>query len=106
MWTMFHTLTFENWVAVQEPITKAYPWGGRLYFFSFIIIGVFIGVNMFVAVVMNNLDEVKEEHAREKTMPRNYREVLNRVQSLKGHLEDLEAALQKLGTKEITSNSR
>src|SRR5262249_31570515 len=97
MWTMFHTITFENWVAVQEPITKAHPWTGRLYFFSFIVIGVFIGINLFVAVVMNNLEEVKEEHAREKTMPRDYREVLDRVQSLKEQLDELGVAIQKLG---------
>lgn len=103
MWTMFHTITFENWVAVQEPITRANPWGGRLYFFSFIIIGVFIGINMFVAVVMNNLEEVKEEHAREQTMPRGYREILDRVQQMKSHIEDLEAALQKLGSDEQKS---
>jgi len=93
LWTMFHTLTFENWVAVQKPITEAFGWGW-LFFFSFIIIGIFMGLNLFIAVIMNNLDEVKAEHAAAEQLAHGDHQTLkDRVNSMKVLLADLEAAL-------------
>jgi voltage-gated sodium channel len=92
-WTMFQTLTFENWVAVQDEVMEHYPWAW-FYFFSFILVGVFVGVNLFVAIVMNNLDEVKQEHAAERTPPPSPGDVLERMKRLKAELDGLEAVLQ------------
>lgn len=93
VWSMFHTLTFENWVALQKPITETYTFGW-LFFFSFIIIGIFMGLNLFIAVIMNNLDEVKAEHAAAEQLAHGDKQTLkDRINALKAQLEELEAAI-------------
>jgi len=58
--TLFQILTLEGWVEVQAAVMDAAPWAW-LYFASFVIIAVFVVVNLFIAVVLNNLDEIREE---------------------------------------------
>lgn len=97
VWTMFHTLTFENWVAVSDPVTNKYP-AAWLFFTSFIMLAVFVGVNMFVAIVMNNLDEVKAEQKAEPHEHDGYNDVVDQVEKLKATLAELEATI--VGLKE------
>ncbi|MSU78443.1 MAG: ion transporter [Gemmataceae bacterium] len=94
VWTMFQTITFENWVGVADPVMVNHPWAW-IFFATFILLGVFVGINLFVAVVMNNLDEVKEEHEQAKHVASDSNGILERVQSLKAQLEELEKLLQR-----------
>jgi len=61
--TLFEIITLEGWVDFQERVmgTLPYAW---IFFVSFIVIAVFVMVNLLVAVVINNLDTVKKEEAR------------------------------------------
>lgn len=58
--TLFQILTLEGWVELQAAVMGAVPWAW-LYFASFVIVAVFVVVNLFIAVVLNNLDEIREE---------------------------------------------
>jgi voltage-gated sodium channel len=58
--TLFQILTLEGWVEVQAAVMDAAPWAW-LYFASFVVVAVFVVVNLFIAVVLNNLDEIREE---------------------------------------------
>ena len=61
--SVFQLITLEGWVEMQQAVLPARPWSW-LYFVSFVIVGVFIVINLFIAVVLNNLETVKaEEHA-------------------------------------------
>ena len=92
LWVMFQTLTFENWVALQKPVTDRYPLAW-VFFFTFIVLAVFMGLNLFIAVIMNNLGEVKAEHAAEAAAKQSTMSLKDRIQLLKAQLEDLEAAV-------------
>ncbi len=94
VWTMFQTITFENWVGVADPVMKHYPWAW-VFFATFILLGVFVGINLFVAVVMNNLEEVKEEHEQEKRGVQSNSDILKRVQDLKVQIEELQKVLEE-----------
>ena len=58
--TLFQILTLEGWVEVQDAVMAEAPWAW-IYFSSFVVVAVFVVVNLFIAVVLNNLDEIREE---------------------------------------------
>lgn len=58
--TLFQMLTLEGWVEIQAASSPAGAWVW-IYFSSFVVLAVFVVVNLFIAVVLNNLDELREE---------------------------------------------
>lgn len=58
--TLFQMLTLEGWVEIQAASSGAGSWVW-IYFASFVVLAVFVVVNLFIAVVLNNLDELREE---------------------------------------------
>jgi voltage-gated sodium channel len=58
--TLFQMLTLEGWVEIQNASLAHAPWAW-IYFASFVVLAVFVVVNLFIAVVLNNLDEIREE---------------------------------------------
>jgi voltage-gated sodium channel len=57
--TLTGVLTLEGWVDVQAGVIGARPLAW-LYFLSFILLAVFVGLNLFIAIVINNLEATKE----------------------------------------------
>jgi voltage-gated sodium channel len=68
--TLFQVLTLEGWSEIQAQVLPKAPWAW-VYFVSFIVITVFVVVNLFIAVVTNNLQAVKAERKSENpSIPR------------------------------------
>ncbi len=60
MLTLFQVVTLESWASgVMRPINAEVPWAW-VYFVSFILIGTFIVVNLFIGVIVNNIMEKAE----------------------------------------------
>ena len=66
--TLFQILTLEGWVEVQEASLAAYPWAW-LYYVSFILVAVFVVINLFIAVVINNLEAVRKDQQASASHP-------------------------------------
>jgi voltage-gated sodium channel len=47
--TLFQMLTLEGWVEIQGAVLTAFPWAW-IYFGSFVLVAVFVVVNLFIAV--------------------------------------------------------
>jgi voltage-gated sodium channel len=62
--TLVGVLTLEGWVEVQEAALAVTPWAW-VYFLSFIVLAVFVGVNLFIAIIIHNLEQIKQEEAAE-----------------------------------------
>ena len=58
--SLFRIVTLEDWTDIMYTAMEAHWWAWA-YFVSFVVIGTFVIVNLFIAVVLNNLDEAKEE---------------------------------------------
>lgn len=58
--TLFQILTLEGWVEVQERSAAAHPLS-PLFYGSFIVLAVFVVTNLFIAVVLNNLEQARRE---------------------------------------------
>jgi voltage-gated sodium channel len=73
--TLFRVVTLEDWTDVMYIAMDAHPMAW-LYFISFVILGTFVVINLFIAVVLNNLDEAKTERLRELRTPPDREEIL------------------------------
>lgn len=60
--TLFFVITLEGWVEIMRASEAATPWAW-LYYLSFIIIAVFVVINLFIAVVINNLENARREES-------------------------------------------
>lgn len=90
--TLFQTLTLEGWIEVAD--RSQHPMSG-LYFTSFIVIAVFVVTNLFIAVVINNLEQVRSEQTHAADEASAHHAVLSRIEALKTELNELETALRK-----------
>ena len=91
--TLFQMLTLEGWVEIQDAVLDAYPLAG-IYFSSFIFVAVFVVVNLFIAVVINNLESVKHEQQVEADRESAHHGLLEAVETVRQRLEELEERLR------------
>lgn len=59
MLTLFRVLTFEDWTDVMYEAMEVYPWAW-IYFVSFVIIAAFVFFNLFVAVIIGEMQKIQE----------------------------------------------
>jgi len=95
--TLFSIVTLENWVNIMSVVLPVHPFSW-IYFVSFIVIGTFMFVNLFVAVVINNLSEAKKEKLEEMELPGTKQDLLKDLRDTKEALLRLEAKLDNKKT--------
>ena len=93
--TLFQMLTLEGWVEIQAAVLGAYPLAW-IYFTSFVFVAVFVVVNLFIAVVINNLESVKHEHQLETDRQSVHAGVIEAIEAVRERLEDLENRLRAM----------
>ena len=93
--TLFQMVTLEGWVDVMDTAMEAYPWSW-LYFVSFVMIGTFVMLNLFIAVVINNLEASKTAELEELRDPVTHDEVLRELKRTRDALADLQRRLEAL----------
>jgi voltage-gated sodium channel len=94
--TLFEILTLEGWVEVQEASFAATPWAW-VFYVSYVIIAVFVAVNLFIAIIINNLEAVKGEEragAEGETAA-----LTARLAAIRTQLGEIEAALRTPGSR-------
>lgn len=84
--TLFEVLTLEGWVELMNTGAENKPWAW-VFYVSFIVLAVFVVVNLFIAVVINNLEGAKKAHqaALEKRDP-----VLVSIREIREKLDAIE----------------
>ena len=60
MLTLFRILTFEDWTDVMYEAMELYSWAW-VYFVSFVIIAGFVFFNLFVAVIIGEMEKIQNE---------------------------------------------
>lgn len=58
--TMFQLVTVEGWYEVQDAALASEPWAW-IYFVSFVIISAFVLFNMVIGVVINSMEEARDQ---------------------------------------------
>jgi voltage-gated sodium channel len=95
--TLFRIVTLEDWTDVMYKAMELSP-AYALYFVSFVVVGTFVVVNLFIAVVINNLDEAKYAHLKRLTHPDLHDQLMSTMVETKSNLEALEKQLNAMGT--------
>jgi voltage-gated sodium channel len=89
--TLFEILTLEGWVDLMDASLAATPWAW-VYYVSFVVLAVFVVINLFIAIVINNLEAAKgEERAGHGGGPADAAE---RLALIRERLAEVEAALR------------
>jgi voltage-gated sodium channel len=91
--TLFQMLTLEGWVEIQDAVLEAYPLAW-IYFSSFVLVAVFVVVNLFIAVVLNNLESVKHEQQADADRESTHSGLLEAIETVRLRLEELEERLR------------
>ena len=90
--TLFNIVTLEGWVEIMDQVRDTYPWAW-VYFTSFIIIGTFVVINMFIAIIVNSLDEAKADALRALRQPSTADELLREIRETQAALMRLQERL-------------
>jgi len=91
--TLFQILTLEGWVEVMRATEGEHPWAWAFYG-SYVVIAVFVVVNLFIAVVLNNLETAKAEYEKERDAAGPHAEALQRLQNIRAELDRLEQEIR------------
>lgn len=84
--TLFQVLTLEGWVELQRAGLAATPWAW-VFYTSFVVVAVFVVVNLFIAVVISNLEAAKRAEVGAVSAPE------RSIAEIRARLDDLESAL-------------
>ncbi len=90
--SLFRVVTLEDWTDIMYTAMELYPLAW-MYFVSFVVVGTFVVINLFIAVVLNNLEEAKAERLRELEQPVSREEILRDLRSTQKALRRLEERL-------------
>ncbi len=92
--TLFRVVTLEDWTDVMYTAMDFHPLSW-IYFVSFVVLGTFVVINLFIAVVINNLDEAKAERLAELQGPVTQKEILKDLRETQKALKRLEERLER-----------
>ena len=93
--TLFQLVTLEGWVEVMETAMEAHPFAW-VFFVSFVMLGTFVVLNLFIAVVINNLEASKVEQLSELQNPVTHDEVMRELERTRDAMRDLQAKIARL----------
>jgi voltage-gated sodium channel len=104
--TLFQIITLEGWVNVMQPVLANLGPIYWLYFASFIVIGTFIIINLFISVIVRKSEEAYKHVQRESGIPLTQQEVMHEIREIRRILEELEKRIDKSGeTKKLAGST-
>ncbi|MDR6225165.1 ion transporter [Desmospora profundinema] len=93
MLSLFQIVTLESWASgIMWPIQQEKPWAW-IYFVSFVLVGTFVILNLFIGVIVNKVDQVAAEEEeleklrKEADLQREVRHLRDEIRELKTMME-------------------
>ena len=87
--TLFQILTLDDWANLQKSVSESLPWAW-VFFYSYTVLAVFVVVNLFIAVVTNNLELSKKEIAEAALPKESKQNIKRRIAALREELNEIE----------------
>jgi voltage-gated sodium channel len=91
--SMFQVVTLEGWNEILFACLEHHPWSW-LFFVSFIFLGTFITFNLFVGVIIDNMEKARDEDKEAEESVFEHR-VLEELAALRKVVEESNAARSK-----------
>lgn len=98
MLTLFRVLTFEDWTDVMYEAMEMHSWAWA-YFVSFVIIAAFVFFNLFVAVIIGEMQKLNEEKHKEEH-DCEHKEDIDRMELLLREIRELKEEVRELRTRQ------
>ena len=92
--TLFRIATLEDWTDVMYKGMELSPYSW-IFFVSFVVLGTFVIINLFIAIVINNLDEAKQAKLKELRKPPGRDEIMRQLQEAEDTLAQLQKSLRE-----------
>jgi voltage-gated sodium channel len=92
--TLFVILTLEGWVEVYQESAEGAPWAW-VFYASYIIVAVSVVVNLFIAVVINNLEATRKEEA---AAGNGAADALAELERLRAQVDRVETVVRRVGS--------
>jgi voltage-gated sodium channel len=100
MFTLFQIMTLESWsTGIARPIMKAVPLAG-IYFIVFILVATYTTLNVFIAIVVNTMNEmhhkeIMEEDSRLKSFVHaEHEELVRKIDGLQNDIKEIKSMMQ------------
>ena len=92
--SLFRVVTLEDWTDIMYVAMElnSFAW---VYFVSYVVLGSFVTINLFIAVVINNLDEAKQERLRQLESVATRDELIDELRAARESLSRLERRLSE-----------
>ena len=90
MLTLFRVMTFEDWTDVMYEGMEMHPWSW-IYFVSFVVIAAFVFFNLFVAVIIGEMEKINN-----KDMVDEMHEEHDKIDLLLAEMKELRAEIKEL----------
>ncbi|MEM3065607.1 MAG: ion transporter [Candidatus Nitrosotenuis sp.] len=90
--TLFKVITLEGWVDLMKPVTDVNMFSVA-FFVSFIVIGTFVVINLFVAIIVKKTEEAYR-YIQDQSSP-SQQEILGEIREIRRMIEDLERRFSK-----------
>lgn len=91
--SLFRIVTFEDWTDIMYTAMDSMPWAW-VYFISFVVMGAFVMINLFIGVVLNNLEEAKLRRLDELQLPPSQTEILRELRATQQALARLQKRME------------
>ena len=88
--SLFQVLTLDDWIGILHTAMELEPLAW-VYFVSFVIVATFGGVNLFVAIVVKNLDGINQERLRRMEQPPTGDSLLSELRATQNELGTIRA---------------
>jgi voltage-gated sodium channel len=88
--TLFQVVTLEGWPNIMEQVVSSLGPLYWLYFASFIVIGTFIIINLFISVIVRKSEEAYKQVQQESVIPLTQQDILHEIKEIRRILGDLE----------------
>lgn len=99
MYTLFQVMTLESWsMGIARPVMEAHPYAW-IFFIPFILVATFTMLNLFIAIIVNTMQEMheadhrKEQAVLEKAVQNEGDMMLEELRSLRKEVAELRRAL-------------
>lgn len=96
--TLFRVVTLEDWTDVMYKAMELHPMAW-IYFVSFVVIGTFVVVNLFIAMVINNLEEAKVERLEALRGVPTLDDIQQDIEQTQSALKSLQEKIEQLDLK-------
>ena len=90
--SLFQVITMDDWIGILHTAMELEPLAW-IYFVSFVVVATFVGVNLFVAIVIKNLDEINQERLRRQEQPPTNDSLLSELRATQSELGTTQSEL-------------